>query len=1062
MAIRIGSGRRDDIVGTNSADLIISGSGADTIDAGAGADFILAGNGNDAVDAGEGNDIVFAGNGSDVVDAGDGDDIVFGGNGRDAISGGAGNDYLDGGNGNDTIDGGEGSDIVLGGRGSDELRGGAGNDFVDGGRGSDRLIYNATDNEGAADSYTGGRGRDTLVLELTAAQMADPALMAEIEAFDARGNRTFTFESLGLAVNSVERLEIVQVDGPVDPEPEPPVVMDETGTVAEGGSNTFDVLANDMGEGLTLAVDGVTGGGSATVTEDGQILFETNGEFEALAEGETAEVTVAYTVTNSDELSAGGTLTVTVTGENDAPEVGIDIPGVVVEEDSEVLIEVPAGAFTDVDGDTLTFSAQGIIRAEVNGEPVDLVGPLFPGLMIDPQTGTVSGTPPPDFNGELIVRIIASDGQGASAFQDVTLTVEAVNDAPEVGVDIPGVTVEEDGEDILIVLPEGAFTDVDGDELTFSAQLVQTESFPIPGEEDLVVSAIVPLPEWLSIDPATGTVTGNPPENFNDEFEIRITATDPAGLSAFQDVPVTVTAVNDPVEIVGPPTFVSLDRGTDENGDLLVTAVTQFTVVDPDEDDTITVSVGEGGIRNVGPDRVSEGPAPNAEVTIDFDVAEDGTVTQTTTYGAEANGFYIYDIVASDGESTDIVENAFVTVYDVIVGTDGEDNINDSGDGRFGTYDLGAGDDSLNTGNGLNIVDAGAGEDFVQGGADGDFLDGGAGSDILFGGAGNDTLIGGEGDDNLDGEEGNDLLTGGAGADVFEYYPGFDAGGTDRITDFESGVDIIQVLTGFVTGDTVVFTAEEIVASQQEQDGEFLYQISGDEFVITNVALTVDDIVIDEPEGPPPPDGPTEGDDVLFGTPNADVIDGLGGDDRIFGLGSDDTLIGGAGNDLLEGGSGSDTLDGGADDDVLIGDDRFDSGDDILTGGSGADEFVFYAGNGPMVVGEEVRVEAAFVGDGAFIDNTDRITDFDRSEGDSITVLNEEFLLENREFLEFGTGPTADDIIATETALDDGFGYIIGSTEVIVNVQLQASDINVIDPFDPLPPQTLESDFVLA
>ncbi|PVZ34515.1 retention module-containing protein [Pseudomonas sp. URIL14HWK12:I11] len=53
-----------------------------------------------------------------------------------------------------------------------------------------------------------------------------------------------------------------------------------------------------------------------------------------------------------------------------------------------------------------------------------------------------------------------------------------------------------------------------------------------------------------------------------------------------------------------------------------------------------------------------------------------------------------------------------------------------------------------------------------------DTLNGGNGNDILFGQAGNDTLNGGNGDDILIGGKGNDILTGGAGADTFMWLRG--------------------------------------------------------------------------------------------------------------------------------------------------------------------------------------------------------------------------------------------------------------------------------------------------
>ena len=64
-----------------------------------------------------------------------------------------------------------------------------------------------------------------------------------------------------------------------------------------------------------------------------------------------------------------------------------------------------------------------------------------------------------------------------------------------------------------------------------------------------------------------------------------------------------------------------------------------------------------------------------------------------------------------------------------------------------------------------------------------------------------------------------------------------------------------------------------------------------------------------------PPAGPTEGDDLLFGTAFADVLEGLGGDDELRGF---------DGDDRLDGGEGADTLAGGAGDDRYLVDDPFD------------------------------------------------------------------------------------------------------------------------------------------
>lgn len=79
---------------------------------------------------------------------------------------------------------------------------------------------------------------------------------------------------------------------------------------------------------------------------------------------------------------------------------------------------------------------------------------------------------------------------------------------------------------------------------------------------------------------------------------------------------------------------------------------------------------------------------------------------------------------------------------------------------------------------------------------------------------------------------------------------------------------------------------------------------------------------------------PTQGSDVILGTPGDDVIKGLGGDDWICGLDGNDTLDGGFGADRLFGGLGNDLLIGGPGNDEIQG----RNGNDRLLGGKGKDK----------------------------------------------------------------------------------------------------------------------------
>jgi Ca2+-binding RTX toxin-like protein len=104
----------------------------------------------------------------------------------------------------------------------------------------------------------------------------------------------------------------------------------------------------------------------------------------------------------------------------------------------------------------------------------------------------------------------------------------------------------------------------------------------------------------------------------------------------------------------------------------------------------------------------------------------------------------------------------------------------------------------LSGGLGNDALVGGGGDDRLLGGEGSDTLDGGIGNDQLDGGAANDTLNGREGDDILVGGAGKDLLTGGTGADTFFFNFGDTSqslSSLDKITDFQTGIDVIDVHT---------------------------------------------------------------------------------------------------------------------------------------------------------------------------------------------------------------------------------------------------------------------------
>ena len=103
-----------------------------------------------------------------------------------------------------------------------------------------------------------------------------------------------------------------------------------------------------------------------------------------------------------------------------------------------------------------------------------------------------------------------------------------------------------------------------------------------------------------------------------------------------------------------------------------------------------------------------------------------------------------------------------------------------------------AGDNTLYGSSAADTIKGLGGDDRLFGMASADREFGGAGKDLLSGGAGSDFLFGERGRDVLVGDSGNDVLAGGLDADIFRFRGSW---GSDRITDFENGVDRIDLRT---------------------------------------------------------------------------------------------------------------------------------------------------------------------------------------------------------------------------------------------------------------------------
>lgn len=123
-----------------------------------GDDTIHGGGGGDTIEGGEGEDWLYGDAGDDTVLGDEGNDLLYGGQGDDRLYGGADDDTIYGGANDDYVRGDAGNDLLYGDSGNDELRGNQGDDLLYGGEGDDWLGGGAGD-----DTITGGAGDDTMM-----------------------------------------------------------------------------------------------------------------------------------------------------------------------------------------------------------------------------------------------------------------------------------------------------------------------------------------------------------------------------------------------------------------------------------------------------------------------------------------------------------------------------------------------------------------------------------------------------------------------------------------------------------------------------------------------------------------------------------------------------------------------------------------------------------------------------------------------------------------------------------------------------------------------------------
>ncbi|MDP2760911.1 MAG: Ig-like domain-containing protein [Sideroxyarcus sp.] len=358
-----------------------------------------------------------------------------------------------------------------------------------------------------------------------------------------------------------------------------PVVVADTAAVQDDLNLTAsgNVLANDsdidQGAVLSVANAGTFTGqfGTLTLNSDGSYTYQldnTLSNVRALGAGQVVTDSFDYLATDGI-ASAPSTLTVSITGTNDAPVVAAAIANQSTLQDAPFSFTVPADNFTDIDnGDLLTYTAT---MADGSALPA--------WLTFDATTQTFSGVPD-NWDVDLLdVQVTATDLSGASASSSFMLDVQNVNDTPTANADT-GAAVE-DGRAVLLDAATLLANDTDPD-------FIHGDTLSITGVSQAASGAAVSLVNgavqydfgMLYQSLAQGQIT-------TDTFSY--TVTDTAGASSTAEVTMTITGIND-----GP---VTADDQAAVQEDLSIAATGNVLSNDSDIDQGTVLQVANTGTQ---------------------------------------------------------------------------------------------------------------------------------------------------------------------------------------------------------------------------------------------------------------------------------------------------------------------------------------------------------------------------------------------------------------------------------------------------------------------------------
>jgi Ca2+-binding RTX toxin-like protein len=711
-----------------------------------------------------------------------------------------------------------------------------------------------------------------------------------------------------------------------------------------------DVRAEFEGKvyGLSLRVYGADDG------EDDQFVF-TN-EFGDIDEpvslrddGGTDWLNAAAVTSNSTVDLAAGTMT--IDGRNATIESWVDIENVATGDGNDVLVgnSLVNHLIAGRGNDTITASrGSDIIKA---GDGVDAV--VFDGnkgdytLAFNTADRSVTVSRTYNDGGNTVSETDTLTGVETLQFADQTysLSSDLGNTAPIVGLDILSspMMVADDGN-FELVIPSSAFSD-DSGLLTLSAELNGGEN----------------LPDWMSFDPVTGALAGEPPSGESGRYEVIIRAEDEFGETVEQTLTIEVGDNRAPI--------IDSSKTLEIAEDTALTALNLNSPVDPENDSfviTVTDVPSSGNVLNGSSSGVialgdtltaneltdlvysaiddfsgnaghfsytvmdARGVSSNGDVSFLLTAINDspvfgsdghenvvytsGTLVQTLSLISPTDAEEVLSFVTIEGLPTDgwilLADDSIAIVGDTISLSDLSSikfAIDHSVQGPVGELSLSATDATGATTVWRTCISVNGEAGVNMGSSNADQIYGSSVDDTVFGLGGDDIIATNAGDDTVYAGSGNDTVVAGLGND------NVDGGGGDDYLDGGDGADLLKGGPG--DDRYVVDNTSDLVVEALARGGfdtvETYIDFTAPQYVEAIEARGGDDL-------------------VLMGNTENNIIIGNAGINTLSGHDGSDVLVGGDGNDYLDGGLGRDHMIGGAGDDVYV----VDSRSDIVVEGS--------------------------------------------------------------------------------------------------------------------------------